>query len=1505
MGENIANQRKRILDVIGPSGRVTNLANVQYNTDIANIHATNFIGNFIGPIAVSGTDRSIVFNDDGFINSAPNFFYTDGGDVRIDSNLTVLGNFTVIGSNNVVLTDPIFEIASNVDYGYDTGYMIQRPAGNVVIGHLASGAYENVLVMSYTDSSAYDTSITPDTSKSLEVEVIGNVTANYYSGNASQLISLTGATAGTFGNTNSSQSIDFPIITVNSDGRITEIVSNTFTVPPPPDLETVVNVGNSTSNTVLFQNSDVAFITTANVGIANSAPEHTLSIGSNIYFDDTGSNTLVTTGNLSAPYITSNGKFLTDTTDAAEGVYGGLIDDHSANIAVVTIGSDGRLESVSNATFTVVETSNLAEVVDRGNATANTVLFENSTTAFVTTSNVGIANSAPGHLLSVGANLYVENSGNLVTTNNVNANYYFGNASKLVSLTAASEGTYGGNSNATHMNVATITVDSNGYITGITNTSVLTETSNLEQVVNRGNTTSNVVIFEAGLLSEGNLVVSSNLEVGSNLRVVDTGLNVLSVSGNVDASRYTGNAALMLSLTAASEGTYGGNSNATHMNVASITVDSNGYITSISNTSVLTETSNLAQVVNRGNVTANTVQFTNPTTAFTTDLTSNVEMKLGQLANVAITNPVNFQVLQYDDDGWINDFVDFSALKVKAGEALSKGDAVYVSNGQGDKPIVMKADASDPAKMPSVGVMYENLNLNAEGSVVTFGVFTMQLDSNFKPHEILYVSNTTPGGLSNVIPDNHISPDLIQNIGICIKSGNGGKLLVSGIGRANDIPNANIVTDTNLVDYVYFNNSGNNLLKIDPTLLETKTPNLEQVVNVSNVTSNTVQFTNAETSFVTSSNVGIGNTAPDHLLSLGEGEIFFNGNVVILSSGDNISIGTQADQETNAIAIGTLAGETSQESNTVAIGVNAGKLNQGTKGVAIGERAGASNQSESGVSIGEKAGQSTQGSFSVAIGKQAGQVNQGSNAIAIGRTTASDTQGDYAIAIGDQAGVTSQGANSIAIGKTAGVTTAHANTIILNASGAPLNSVVEDSVYIKNFRNSTTQYTNVLSSNLSSGEVITSSIVVSGSNVGLGGNTAPDHELSVEGNTYSNLITQIIRFDDGVEAPVIAGLTFLDVSQNGNNTTETIKFDNSTTSFVTASNVGIANTNPLDALSVNGNAYISGSLSVESISGSNGFTVGSNLVVDEIGTNVIDVTGRIGATLFVGDGGLLSNTVAVADMSSNSTRISNFEGAITVNTSTGSIGLGRTTPYARLEVGSSVGDTSYGASRYFKHSNDVGYSSSTRFTNISIFAVEDILTNQWIASHAGTMTASDRRIKSNIIDISDTVALEKLRLLQPKTYTYKDVVSRGSDTVIGFIAQDVQETLPEATGTRTDFIPNVYELANVSQSNIITFTNFNTANLESNSTTIKLKTVHDTDKIVTIAEVLGIHSIQTNEDLGEFEQVFVYGQKVDDFIFLKKDAIFTITTAAVQELDRKQQLLEERILALEQQINYH
>ena len=262
----------------------------------------------------------------------------------------------------------------------------------------------------------------------------------------------------------------------------------------------------------------------------------------------------------------------------------------------------------------------------------------------------------------------------------------------------------------------------------------------------------------------------------------------------------------------------------------------------------------LQTVTDKGNVTSNTVRFINAHTAFTTDLNSNVLVKLDQLSNVIITDPDDHKSLVYNSGNWIDDYIDFTSIEVKAGENLVKGDVVYVSGATGDTPIVHKADSSDSTKMPAIGVVMDgHINQNNNGHVVTFGVFSMpSLDPNFQVGEILYVSNTAVGELMNTVPFGNT--DKIQNVGICVKSG--GKILVTGVGRANDIPNAEIVTSQ--PSYIYVNSTGNELKKIEPSLLNTKTKTLQDVTDTGNTTTNIVQFNNTTTSLVTSSNINIG-----------------------------------------------------------------------------------------------------------------------------------------------------------------------------------------------------------------------------------------------------------------------------------------------------------------------------------------------------------------------------------------------------------------------------------------------------------------------------------------------------------------------------------------------------------------------------------------------------------------------------------------------------------------------
>jgi hypothetical protein len=262
----------------------------------------------------------------------------------------------------------------------------------------------------------------------------------------------------------------------------------------------------------------------------------------------------------------------------------------------------------------------------------------------------------------------------------------------------------------------------------------------------------------------------------------------------------------------------------------------------------------LQTVTDNGNVTSNTVRFINAHTAFTTDLNSNVLVKLDQLSNVIITDPDDHKSLVYNSGNWIDDYIDFTSIVVKAGENLVKGDVVYVSGATGDTPIVHKADSSNSTKMPAIGVVMDgSINQTDNGHVVTFGVFSMpSLDPNFQVGEILYVSNTVVGGLMNTVPFGNT--DKIQNVGVCVKSGD--KILVTGVGRANDIPNAEIVTSQ--PSYIYVNSTGNELKKIEPSLLNTKTKTLQDVTDTGNTTTNIVQFNNTTTSLVTSSNINIG-----------------------------------------------------------------------------------------------------------------------------------------------------------------------------------------------------------------------------------------------------------------------------------------------------------------------------------------------------------------------------------------------------------------------------------------------------------------------------------------------------------------------------------------------------------------------------------------------------------------------------------------------------------------------
>ena len=130
---------------------------------------------------------------------------------------------------------------------------------------------------------------------------------------------------------------------------------------------------------------------------------------------------------------------------------------------------------------------------------------------------------------------------------------------------------------------------------------------------------------------------------------------------------------------------------------------------------------------------------------------------------------------------------------IKAFEALDKDDPVYVVGFDSGNSIatVGRADADDPSKMPSIGIVTSDLPINGIGEMIAIGIIESvdvnaitSVGSNPLVNDKIYVKGG--GGLTSIKPT---GTQLIQNVGIVLKAGAQGALQITAIGRSNDLPN--------------------------------------------------------------------------------------------------------------------------------------------------------------------------------------------------------------------------------------------------------------------------------------------------------------------------------------------------------------------------------------------------------------------------------------------------------------------------------------------------------------------------------------------------------------------------------------------------------------------------------------------------------------------------------------------------------------------------------------------
>lgn len=277
-----------------------------------------------------------------------------------------------------------------------------------------------------------------------------------------------------------------------------------------------------------------------------------------------------------------------------------------------------------------------------------------------------------------------------------------------------------------------------------------------------------------------------------------------------------------------------------------------------------------------------------------------------------------------------------------------------------------------------------------------------------------------------------------------------------------------------------------------------------------------------------------------------------------------------------------------------------------------------------------------------------------------------------------------------------------------------------------------------------------------------------------------------------------------------------------------------------------------------------------------------------------GSGG--SDAVVIGNVNNKAT-IGGHTGALSgwadlvFNPGGGKVGIGTSTPSAPLDVrGAATHTTAY---RYLS-GGGTGLISTPTAANYSILTDQRILAAEFNAF-------SDKRVK-NIIGKSDTLRdLEMIKQICAVDYQMIDQVANGDSIKKGFLAQDVEQIMPEAVTKNKQFIPDIYTAA--------TSCSYDAQNHTHSLEISKNHGLEVGDRVRLIAkskefysdviDVLSDSKFVVNKMDPDLEAVFVYGKEVSDFRTLDYDRIFSTGIGAIQELARQTEVLEKRTSELE------
>ena len=250
---------------------------------------------------------------------------------------------------------------------------------------------------------------------------------------------------------------------------------------------------------------------------------------------------------------------------------------HEKNYATTTlrvVEGDALYQAYNPADSHYKLITTLQEVTTIGSVTANTIQFTNPITSLVTSSNIGVANAQPMHTLDVGANVYLDDVGSNTfhSSGTIYANKVTGETADITDSVTVRDtivdkiypktnGFVRFMSNVGILNTAPIhtldiganvQIDDLGSNTFYTSGNVYSEhfkSSNItvsgtidtdEVIINHVNAKSTDFVNFTSNVGVLNTAPIHTLDIGANVQIDELGSNTFYTSGNVHATKFSG-----------------------------------------------------------------------------------------------------------------------------------------------------------------------------------------------------------------------------------------------------------------------------------------------------------------------------------------------------------------------------------------------------------------------------------------------------------------------------------------------------------------------------------------------------------------------------------------------------------------------------------------------------------------------------------------------------------------------------------------------------------------------------------------------------------------------------------------------------------------------------------------------------------------------------------------------------------------------------------------------------